>query len=230
MLITVTEIQHIFTKYNDLCFDGKLPMPRIRIGNAKGYLGQLRYKVKKEKNGRLTYSDFSLNFTQKYDLSQQKLEDVVVHEMIHYYIHYNNIQDTSAHGAVFRKMMNDINTRFKRHITISDRSALPVNEINQQTKLYLVCVASLKSGETGVAVCALSRAFEIFDELPRRYDIVKLNWYFTTDPFFNRFKRTNTAKLFRADRENINRHLATATELEREGHVIRPKKQIKDRQ
>ena len=124
----------------------------------------------------------------------------------------------------------NINTRFKRHITISDRSALPVNEINQQTKLYLVCVASLKSGETGVAVCARSRAFEIFDELPRRYDIVKLNWYFTTDPFFNRFKRTNTAKLFRADRENINRHLATATELEREGHVIRPKKQIKDRQ
>jgi hypothetical protein len=59
---------------------------------------------------------------------------------------------------------------------------------------------------------------------------VKLNWYFTTDPFFNRFKRTNTAKLFRADRENINRHLATATVLEREGHVIRPKKQIKDRQ
>ena len=100
------------------------------------------------------------------------MENVVVHEMIHYYIHYNNIQDTSAHGAVFRKMMNDINTRFKRHITISDRSALPGAEINQQTKLYLVCVASLKSGETGVAVCVCSRAFEIYDELPRRYDVM----------------------------------------------------------
>ena len=230
MLITVTEIQSIFTKYNELCFDGKLPMPRIRIGNAKGYLGQLRYKVKKEKNGRLTYSDFSLNITQKYDLNQQKLEDVVVHEMIHYYIHYNNIQDTSAHGAVFRKMMNDINTRFKRHITISDRSGLPVSSNNQTVKLHLVCVASLRTGDTGIAVCARSRAFEIYDELPRRFDIVKSCWYFTTDPFFNRFKRTNTAKLYRVDKEEINKHLASATERERAGNVIRPKKQTKDRQ
>ena len=51
MVITVTDIQQIFAKYNELCFEGKLPMPRIRIGHAKGYLGQLRYTVKKEKNG-----------------------------------------------------------------------------------------------------------------------------------------------------------------------------------
>ena len=89
MVITVTDIQQIFAKYNELCFEGKLPMPRIRIGHAKGYLGQLRYTVKKEKNGKRTYSNFSLNFTQKYELDRQKLEDVVIHEMIHYYIHYN---------------------------------------------------------------------------------------------------------------------------------------------
>ena len=230
MLITVTDIQQIFAKYNDLCFDGKLPMPRIRIGYAKGYLGQLRYTVRKGKDGKRTYSNFSLNFTQKYELDRQKLEDVVIHEMIHYYIHYNNIQDTSAHGSVFRKMMNDINIRFKRNITISDRSALPVAETNQQTKLYLVCVASLKSGETGVAVCARSRAFEIYDELPYRYEILNFNWYFTSDPFFSRYKRSNTAKLYRADREEISKHLATATELERAGHVIRPKEKAEDRQ
>ena len=227
MQITITEIQRIFNKYNGLCFDGKLPLPRIRIGHAKGYLGQLRYKVKKEKDGRRTYSDFSLNFTQKYELDQQKLEDVVIHEMIHYYIHYNNIQDTSAHGVVFRKMMNDINSRFKRNITISERSNLSVSEEIQPAKLHLVCVATLKSGEIGVAVCARSRAFEIYDELPRRYDILKFNWYFTTDPYFNRFKRTNTAKLFHANKEDITQHLASATELERLGNIIRPKKQAK---
>ena len=224
MLITVSDIQGIFNKYNSLCFDGKLPLPRIRIGHAKGYLGQLRYKVKKDKSGKATYSDFSLNFTQRYEMDQEKLEDVVIHEMIHYYIHYNNIQDTSAHGVVFRKMMDDINIRFKRNITISDRSGLPVSDENQQIKMHLVCVATLKSGDTGVAVCARTRAFEIYDELPRRYDILKFSWYFTSDQYFNRFKRTNTAKLYRADKEEVRQHLATAAELERVGNVIRPKR------
>jgi hypothetical protein len=224
MLITVSDIQGIFNKYNSLCFDGKLPLPRIRIGHAKGYLGQLRYKVKKDKSGKATYSDFSLNFTQRYEMDQEKLEDVVIHEMIHYYIHYNNIQDTSAHGVVFRKMMDDINIRFKRNITISDRSGLPVSDESQQIKMHLVCVATLKSGDTGVAVCARTRAFEIYDELPRRYDILKFSWYFTSDQYFNRFKRTNTAKLYRADKEEVSQHLATAAELERVGNVIRPKR------
>ncbi len=224
MLITVSDIQSIFNIYNSLCFDGKLPLPRIRIGHAKGYLGQLRYKVKKDKSGKATYSDFSLNFTQRYEMDQEKLEDVVIHEMIHYYIHYNNIQDTSAHGVVFRKMMDDINIRFKRNITISDRSGLPVSDESQQIKMHLVCVATLKSGDTGVAVCARTRAFEIYDELPRRYDILKFSWYFTSDQYFNRFKRTNTAKLYRADKEEVSQHLATAAELERVGNVIRPKR------
>ena len=224
MLITVSDIQGIFNKYNSLCFDGKLPLPRIRIGHAKGYLGQLRYKVKKDKSGKATYSDFSLNFTQRYEMDQEKLEDVVIHEMIHYYIHYNNIQDTSAHGVVFRKMMDDINIRFKRNITISDRSGLPVSDESQQINMHLVCVATLKSGDTGVAVCARTRAFEIYDELPRRYDILKFSWYFTSDQYFNRFKRTNTAKLYRADKEEVSQHLATAAELERVGNVIRPKR------
>lgn len=224
MLITVSDIQSIFNKYNSLCFDGKLPLPRIRIGHAKGYLGQLRYKVKKDKSGKATYSDFSLNFTQRYEMDQEKLEDVVIHEMIHYYIHYNNIQDTSAHGVVFRKMMDDINIRFKRNITISDRSGLPVSDESQQIKMHLVCVATLKSGDTGVAVCARTRAFEIYDELPKRYDILKFSWYFTSDQYFNRFKRTNTAKLYRADKEEVRQHLATAAELERVGNVIRPKR------
>ncbi len=224
MPITIIDIQNIFTKYNDLCFDGKLPIPRISIGQAKNYLGQLRYKVKKDKNGNPTYYDFSLNISKLYEMDQEKLEDVVTHEMIHYYIHYNHIQDTSAHGVVFRKMMNDINTRYKRHITISDKSALPVANDSQKAKLHLVCVASLKSGDTGIAVCARSRAFEIYDELPRRYDILKLNWYYSTAPFFNRFKRTNMAKLYRVDKEEIEKHLASAIELERVGNVIRPKK------
>ena len=224
MPITTADIQRIFVKYNELCFDAKLPMSRIKIGHARNFLGQLRYKVKKENNGRLTYYDYSLSVSSFYEMDRRKLEDVVIHEMIHYYIHYNNIKDTSAHGVVFRKMMDDINARFGRDITVSDKSQLPMAEDSRRGKLHLVCVASLKSGDTGIAVCARSRAFEIYDELPQRYEIKDFKWYFTIDPYFNRFKRSNTAKLYRADKEEVDRHLATATELERVGSVIRPKK------
>ena len=213
MPINVPDIRNIFDKYNALCFEGKLPVPRIKIGHSKNYLGQLRVKFDKNADGSITYSDYSLVFSQLYEIDEEKLVDVVIHEMIHYYILLNHIKDTSAHAVVFRKIMNAINTRFNRHIAISDRSRMPVDGENQQTKVFLVCVASLKSGDTAVAVCARTRAFEIKEELPRRYEILKLNWYITTDPYFNRFKRCITAKLYYANKEELTKHLASATEM-----------------
>ena len=224
MTPTIADIQQIFYKFNELCFDGKLPLPRIRLSMAKNYLGQLRYKTKKDGKGNKVNYDFCLCISKLHEMDQEKLEDVVIHELIHLFIHYNNIQDTSAHGAVFRRMMEDINTRFHRHITISDRSGVTSTTNEQKLKLHLICVAALASGDTGILVCARTKAFEIYDKLPRLYDIRKFNWYYSTDPFFNRYPRSTTPKLYRADKEELTQHLSSATELIRVGNVIRPKK------
>ena len=54
-------------------------------------------------------------------MDERLLEDTIIHEMIHYHILSNQLQDTSAHGKLFRKMMDDINARFGRNVTISHK-------------------------------------------------------------------------------------------------------------
>ena len=228
MQIAIADIQQIFSKHNALCFDSKLPIPKIKLGNAKNYLGQLRFKRKKKTHGKWLYCDFCICINTRYEIDRQKLEDVVIHEMIHYYIHYNGIADTSSHGVVFRKMMEDINTRFGRNITIADRGIKPTGKMPSQTRQtlprpFLICVATLTNGETGVTVCARTRAFQIYDNLPLKYDISEFKWYITTDQFYRRFPRSTTAKLYRIKSEVLHQHLTSDTEMVRVGNVIKPK-------
>ena len=224
MQITITNIQRIVTKYNDLCFEGKLPMPTIKLGNAKNYLGQLRCKKKKDRFGKITLYDFTLCVNTRYEMDEPKLEDVVIHEMIHYYISFNNIKDTSSHGIVFRNIMNDINHRFGRNIMISSKGSQPVSASSQEYKQHLVSVATLKDGTTATMTCARTRLFQIDEDLRRLFPIQNLTWYFTIEPYFNRFPRCTTAKLYRVDKEKLTAHLATALELERVGNAFRPKR------
>lgn len=224
MQITIPNILRIFSKYNSLCFDGKLPLPGIKLGNAKNYLGQLRYKTRKDSLGHIHRYDYTLCVNTRYEMDERSLEDTIIHEMIHYYIAYNNIQDTSSHGVAFRKIMDDINSRFGRNITVSTKGSELSQTDTPQYKQYVVCVATLQDGSTAAMVCARTRIFEVDDTLPLRYPIRDRKWYFTIDPYFNRFPRSNSAKLYRADKEELSQHLSTALRLERKGQVFQPQK------
>ncbi|MDE6246836.1 MAG: SprT-like domain-containing protein [Muribaculaceae bacterium] len=104
----------------------KEPLPEIPIilTDVKTYLGQLRYTRKRLPDGTFRYSDFLFRFNTRYDLKTEEWEDIILHEMIHYCIAYNQINDSSPHGKIFRKMMKAINQRFNRNITIRYRQNL----------------------------------------------------------------------------------------------------------
>lgn len=55
------------------------------------------------------------------DLPEELVEDTILHEMIHYYIAFNQWRDTSTHGQLFRREMKRINEKGGRHISISYR-------------------------------------------------------------------------------------------------------------
>ena len=104
-------------------FGGALPLPVIRVSKAKTYLGAVTYKRKRTWYGKVVISDFKLCISARYELSESLLEDTIIHEMIHYYILYNGLKDTSPHGKLFRQMMKAINEKFARHIAVSHRGA-----------------------------------------------------------------------------------------------------------
>ena len=99
-----------FNKYNDLIFSSKLPIPRLKWSRGKTRLGQMAYK-RKRSWGRTTFYDYTISVSRYYNLTEEQIDDVLIHEMIHYFIAYTGQRDSSAHGTLFRSMMNDINQR-----------------------------------------------------------------------------------------------------------------------
>jgi hypothetical protein len=61
-------------------------------------------------------TEFQIMMNTRYDMSETQLEDVLLHEMIHLYLGYNNINDVN-HGYPFQNLSNKINKEYGRHIT-----------------------------------------------------------------------------------------------------------------
>lgn len=121
MIPTCDYVQRRFDEFNAQCFGGELrPIP-VRLSRARSFLGQIAYRRERRLFRRDRFADFTLRISTHFDLPEDVLDDVILHEMIHYSILSRQIKDTSAHGRLFRSMMNDINSRFGRHITVSYR-------------------------------------------------------------------------------------------------------------
>ena len=97
-------------------------------------------------SGRTTYYDYCISVSNYYQLTLEEIDDVLIHEMIHYTIAYTGLKDTSPHGIVFRGMMDKINRTFDRHITISMRTRNLQPRIAQQTKNFLILAIEMKDG------------------------------------------------------------------------------------
>ena len=53
--------------------------------------------------------------TYYFDFTEEMYRNVLVHEMIHYYIAYNKIEDNKDHGVEFMKLAESLNSSFKRN-------------------------------------------------------------------------------------------------------------------
>ncbi len=121
MTPTVEYIQARFEEYNARYFDGTLPTLPIKLSNARTFLGKLCYKKRRAwLFGPYNYSDFVLRINTRMDMSEELLQDTILHEMIHYYIAVQHLRDTRTHGQLFRQHMKRINAD-GHHITISYR-------------------------------------------------------------------------------------------------------------
>lgn len=122
MKATVTYIEQKFEEFNRQIFGGKLPKIPVELSDAKTFLGQCVYKRRRKPFGKTELYDFRLRINTRIDLPEREVEDTIIHEMIHYYIGYNQLKDASAHGPLFLSIMNEINRKFGRHLTVSHKN------------------------------------------------------------------------------------------------------------
>lgn len=209
---SVEYLQERFSQFNDIYFGGGLPTAKIRVTNAKTYMGNCRCKSKIVGLKRV-YFDFVISISARLDLPEQEVEDTLLHEMIHLQIFSSGVRDTSTHGQLFRTKMAQINAT-GRHLTISHKATEAERVMDTTLRQHIICVTTLKDGTIGVTVCAQTKALSIKRRLPFYYRIVSSQWYLSTDPFFNSLPRSRTPKIYRVPADELQKHLATATPLE----------------
>ena len=212
---TADYIQRRFDEFNRLCFGGKLPPLPIRLSNARTFVGQLAYKRRRTWTGAIEHYDYVLKISTRVDLPEQEVEDTIIHEMIHYYIKVNKLKDSSAHGPLFRKIMNDINMRYGRHVAVSFKPTTQQREeaVDKRRKWHVLAIAHLADGRIGIKI--LPRIKERILNFRRRVFFIKgvlsVDFYFVNDPFYNRYPVSSVIKLHLISEEELNAHLPLET-------------------
>ena len=230
MTPTVPYIEEKFIQFNKQIFQGKLPLLPIVLSDAKTFLGACAYKKKKNLFGGTTCYDFKLRINKRIDLSETEIEDIIIHEMIHYYIAYFGLKDSSLHGKVFKQFMNNINEKFGRHITVSRK----MNE-KQKEKLFdtkprsrVIAVLEFTNGKIGVKSLprVISKINDFCNKISRVVEVKSYSLYITHDPYFSRFPTSSALRIRYANSDQLALHLATADEVVISGSQIVSKKKF----
>lgn len=223
-MIDLNYIASRFEYFNRLCFEGSLSTPPFRINRARKTLGKIVFKKQRTLTGRWRYSqlEFVMSGVGVAGLPTEEVDDIILHEMIHYYILSNQMQDTSAHGALFRREMQRINKQYARHITISRKEDRISEECEiSHERQSLVAVIHFRDGILGVMTVAQTRLFQLWDFLDNAPSVAFADWYVSQNPFFGRMPRRTTPRYCVVEAETLEKELQNAARLERVGGTIR---------
>lgn len=204
-----------FDEFNRNYFDSLLPMPRLSCGKSRTRFGSMTCKRKHTLSGWET-CNHSIRLSTYYDQSEHELRTVFLHEMIHYYISYKGIRDNAPHGHVFRSIMNELNTRYGWHITVS-ASCVGLKPGNPQTtdKERLVLALHTIDGRAMLSVVNPHYASAINKTIKRSDEIKSHEWYITRNTFFAAFPvvRSLRGRVMARDEFNALTSHMTKTEI-----------------
>lgn len=201
MRATLEFLEDRFDRFNRDIFRGELPRPLMHISSARSFIGQ--FKVERSVALRRIKEVHHLTLSSRYELEERVLEDVVIHEMIHCFIHCRGIGDTSSHGPQFRKLMYDINRRFGRNITVSHRCSKEELESDDAKAHSIVCLCTMTDGRRLVCRVSQSKVFDIHRAFQEWDKVVGEEWYWVYGSYFNRYRRVLTPRLFAVDEEGL---------------------------
>lgn len=211
MTPTVEYLKERFDTFNRMCFDGALPRIPIKLSRARTFVGRLIYRPVRDWRGRVVRrEDFVLRISTYFDLPEAEIEDTLIHEMIHYWIAWKGIKDTSSHGKEFRRIMKEINALHGRHLTISHKSTPEEQDRDTRVRDHYFCISQLADGRTALTVAAqpcIARIRRAFRWSPT---VRSQTWYHSRDPWFNRYPHCRSPKIFPVDPAVLQPHLDAA--------------------
>lgn len=225
MKATIPYIEQKFEEFNQQMFAGQLPKLPISLSDAKTFLGVCAFKTRRGKNGKKIFYDFKLRINTRIDLPEEEIEDTIIHEMIHYFIGYNQIEDASAHGLVFLNIMNSINEKYGRHLSVSHKGtkAQTKQAIDTKQHWHVVAVVELKDGRYGIKVLprVLQSILHYYNNVLASPEVKGISLFMTNDIFFNRYPNSKSLKIHIIEKKDVMMHLKDAEKMSCDGKTIK---------
>ena len=189
MIITISEIEKQFDKWNEVIFNNELPRPVFSLMQTKRTLGQFRWPIIGwDESGNRKYG-YTIRISTYYDRPLESYIDTIVHEMLHYYIKYKGIKDTSSHGTVWKRMAREISQKYNLVITRTNPAGGGVSEAVKEkivqkkiSKYEYVFVCKMNDGiHYGAGVVPSSRVHLFAPQFKNwnhveKYKVVKAPW------------------------------------------------------
>ena len=116
MIANTVNIAIAFNECNMKYFDGKLPIPIFDLLHSFRTCGYFHCNYKQGWFSRDLYN-FCISITDYYDFTPEQFTDIMVHEMIHYYLAYFGIDQRCRHGKKFMAMADELNKKHHLHIS-----------------------------------------------------------------------------------------------------------------
>lgn len=105
-----------FDTCNMKYFDGRLPVPTFDLLHSFRTCGYFHCDYEQGWFSRKLYN-FSISMTDYYDFTPKQFENIMVHEMIHYYLAYFGIDRRCKHGKKFKEMADCLNRTYGLNVT-----------------------------------------------------------------------------------------------------------------
>jgi hypothetical protein len=127
MVVSKFNVLGLFHTFNEEYFSGVLPIPNFKISHSYKTLGYFHCEVDDFGNT----SDETIEISGNYDFTESQVRDVLVHEMIHYYLLYMGIDKKCKHGKEFKKMCKEFNSKYNMNLSVTiDLSNYKIKEGN----------------------------------------------------------------------------------------------------
>lgn len=105
-----------FDDCNRKYFEGKLPIPLFDLLHSFRTCGYFHCDYEQVWFSKKLFN-FCISMTDYYDFTPKQFVDILVHEMIHYYLAYFGLDKSCSHGREFKKMAKRLNQTYGLNIT-----------------------------------------------------------------------------------------------------------------
>lgn len=221
MIVTKKWIIENYNKYKAMIFDNKLPEIgfdskrfikfQVCTNNSSKRLGCFKIVVTRP----LGLIDYSIIISNYYDRTEKEFLTTLIHEMIHCYITYNNIKDTSSHGKYFLYMAESINKKYD--FNIKPKSHIDFSDVRNKNKEYYILALKLNNGKCYISSLSKNYKEVLFYKAKNLTSKSFAKLYKTNDVTFDSYTKVRT---FKATPKSTNTFNDIVDKLEKNAIII----------